>query len=99
MPLNFPSLFRKSILSIYPKTGEKWLSHLPQHIEDLSQKWGLSQLNSLDNLSHHYVLEGLKNDKKIALKLGPNASTFNQEKEALLFFKKGAVSLLESSPS
>jgi streptomycin 6-kinase len=99
MFLNLPSLFRKSILSIYPKTGEKWLRHLPQYIEGLSQKWGLSQLNPLDNLSYHYVLEGLQNDKKIILKLGPSASIFNQEKEALLFFKKGGVSLLENSSS
>ena len=89
------SSFEKNILSIYGNQGEIWLKSLPNLALDIAQKYKLSKLVPVDNLSYNYVLKGFQGDYPVILKLGLDIARLKQEYKALKAFSGfGAAEVL-----
>ncbi|MBM3192587.1 MAG: kinase, partial [Chlamydiae bacterium] len=67
----------------------------PQIVASLKKDWDLSDLKALSPLSYSYVLEGMRGQVPIVVKLSPDIALIEKEAQALEAFKGfGAVSLL-----
>ncbi len=80
--------FENNILNIYGNQGEIWLKSLPNLALDIAQKYKLSKLVPVDNLSYNYVLKGFQGDYSVILKLGLDNAALKQEHAALKAFSK-----------
>lgn len=89
-------MFIDNILNIYGERGKVWLDQLPLMIGRIANKYHLSELTPVENLSYNYAMKGLQNDKPIILKLSLDINGLKREVNALRAFKKyGAVVVLE----
>ncbi len=89
--------FEKNIIDIYGEQGHQWLISLPNLILDLTQKYQLSDLQPVDNMTYNYVAAGYQNKQPIILKLGLNHKALAHEANALKAFTGfGAVKVLSS---
>ena len=87
----------KNIINLYGKNGEVWLEKLPLIINELSNTWGLSDLQPVNNMSFNYVAKALqKNDIAVIIKVACKASMIKDEIKALKHFHgSGCVKLLD----
>lgn len=83
--------FRNNVINKYGKSGIAWIENLPKIIEEIAAKWRLINLKPMENLSCHYVLSGLKDDKPIILKLFLDIRILDQEINALKAFKNDEI--------
>jgi len=84
--------FETNIINIYGNQGKIWLENLPKIVDAIASDYGLSAVQPLDNLSYHYVLSGLQDNRPIILKLGLDPKGLEQEAAALQAFEGfGAV--------
>ncbi len=91
--------FEKNIINTYGDQGKTWLNDLPKIVDAVSTHYGLSAVQPLDNLSYHYVLSGLQDNRSIILKLGLDQKGLKQEAAALQAFEGfGSVSVLGQKP-
>ncbi len=89
----------KSLISRYGLTGQHWLEQAPTLIASIAKTWGLAELTPLPNLTHNYVLSGVKDGKPIILKLSINPDELEQEAMLLnAFADYGAVAVLAEQP-
>ena len=87
--------FEANIINIYAEQGKAWLADIPKKVNEIAVKWGLSDLQPMNNLSYNYVLSGFQNAQPIILKLGINVKELNAEAVALKSFGGfGAVKIL-----
>ena len=88
--------FETNIINIHGNLGKKWLEDLPRAIRHVGNKYKLSSLTPLKNLTYNYVLSGFQNIQPIILKLGING--LKQEAMALKAFSGfGAIAVLAES--
>lgn len=84
--------FEQNIINLYGEKGRQWLGHLPNHVAQLANTYGLSNLKAVNNLSYNYVLSGFQGAQPIILKLGLDIDGFKREAAALMAFEGfGAV--------
>ncbi len=87
--------FENNITSIYGNQGRIWLESLPSVVIDIAQKYEISKLVPVDNLSYNYVLKGVQGNRQIVLKLGLDNAALKQEHATLKAFSKfGAARVL-----
>ncbi len=79
--------FEQNIINLYGEKGRQWLDHLPNHVAQLANTYGLSNLKPVDNLSYNYVLSGFQGAQPIILKLGLDIDGFKREAAALMAFE------------
>ncbi|MBK8619213.1 MAG: hypothetical protein IPN96_19355 [Anaerolineales bacterium] len=53
--MQLPDSFIATIKNVYKKDGEKFLAVLPFLIEEVSQRWGLTDVQPVPNLSFNFV--------------------------------------------
>jgi streptomycin 6-kinase len=75
--------FEKNIISLYGDQGRIWLKKLPALLKKVEQKYSLSNLTPLNNLSYNYVLAGTCCSQPIVLKIGLDFKGLEQEVAAL----------------
>ncbi len=97
---NLPQQFTKNTLDVCGEIGKKWLTDLPQTIQNLSENWSLTVKKPFLNLSYNFVAPCICNDKseavlKIALPLD-NTEIFNEAEFLRISDGKGTVKLLNS---
>lgn len=88
---NQANIFKNNIISIHASMGQAWLRQLPNIVADLSKKWELTNLSVFSNLSHNYVLSGLRCAQPIVLKLGLDYEDLYNEAMALEHFANNGV--------
>lgn len=89
--------FKSNILNIYGTKGKIWLTELPNIVEKNAERFGLSKLKPIVNLSYNYVLSGLMSDTPIILKLSFNDKDLKLEELALKCFEGfGAVKIIKA---
>jgi len=87
--------FESNILNIYGERGRTWLSELPRVTAEATERYGLSGLKPVSNLSYHYVLSGYQDNRPIILKLGIDVAGLKHEAITLKAFAGfGAVEVL-----
>jgi streptomycin 6-kinase len=68
------------------------------NINELKNKWRLTELKIISNNQHRYILSGLQNDKPIILKLSNNIDSCEKEVLALNYFSNfGAIKILAAT--
>ena len=95
--MDLPSQFVANIKNYFGEEGLKWLSRLPLLIDGAIQRWGLTDIQQIDNLSVNYVAFAKRGKEDVVLKIGVINYEFISEMTALRIFDgDGAVRLLES---
>lgn len=79
--------FEQNIINLHGEKGRQWLDHLPNHVAQLANIYGLSNLKAVNNLSYNYVLSGFQGAQPIILKLGLDIDGFKREAAALMAFE------------
>jgi hypothetical protein len=84
--------FNKNIIDIYGHEGKTWLAALPDSTTEFANKYQLTGLQPVSNISFNYVAAGEKNGEPIILKLGLNHKALAKEANCLKAFSNhGAV--------
>lgn len=90
--------FEQNIINLYGEKGRQWLDHLPNHVAQLANTYGLSNLKPVNNLSYNYVLSGFQGSQPIILKLCLDIDGFKREAAALMaFLGFGVVEILSEN--
>jgi len=94
--MQLPDSFTTTIKSVFKKDGENFLAVLPFLIEEVSQRWGLTNVQPVSNLSYNFVAFAKQDDKYVILKMGiPNPELTSEIAALKLFNGDGACQLLE----
>ncbi|AZL16352.1 hypothetical protein [Rickettsiales endosymbiont of Stachyamoeba lipophora] len=90
------SKFRNNIINIYQEKGQDWLNQLPDLLRILPDKWDLSDLKSVENLSFNYILKGFQGKSPIVLTIGLDNNSLYQEAKTLRAWSGlGAIKIYE----
>lgn len=87
----------KNITQLHKEKGSQWLANLPNIINHLAEKWSLTEINPVSNMSWHYVaLAKQHNQKNVVLKIGCDEKVSQDEYRILEYFNgQGAIALLD----
>lgn len=87
----------KNITRLHKEKGSQWLADLPNIVNHLAEKWSLTDINPVSNMSWHYVaFAKQKNQKQVVLKVGCDEKVSQDECRALHYFDgQGAIALLD----
>jgi streptomycin 6-kinase len=95
--MQLPTSFISTICSTFKEDGEKFLAVLPDLISETSQRWGLTDVQPVSNLSYNFVAFAKRGREDVVLKIGVPNRELTSEIAALKFFDgNGACQLLES---
>lgn len=83
--MNLPNEFTRNILGAFGGKGRDWLSRLPELIDETSQRWNLSDVRQVPNLSYNFVAFAKQNDEDVILKIGVPNRELVSEMNALRF--------------
>lgn len=82
--VEIPSTFRDKIIGAFREEGANWIDGLEQLVETYLEKWRLTSLGPVSNLSYNYVLKVMDEDgNPRILKLGLAGSDFSNEVRAI----------------
>jgi len=100
MSLTSPA-FEDRIIALHGLTGQEWLNSLPELQKEVIQRWSLSEIQPVQNISYNYLVFATNSeDRPVVLKLGVPHHEFEMEIQALRAFSgNGTVRLLKADPS
>lgn len=84
--MNLPADFTRNILGAFGEKGRDWLSRLPELIDETSQRWNLTEVRQVSNLSYNFVAFAKQNGGDVILKIGVPNPELVSEMNALRFF-------------
>lgn len=94
--MKLPPGFIKTIQSTFGDKAREWLSQLPELIADASERWGLSNIKPVPNLSYNFVAFAKRGAEDVVLKIGvPNRELVSEMAALRLFNGEGVCQLLE----
>jgi streptomycin 6-kinase len=107
--MQLPESFLSTIRNVFKEKGEKFLADLPASIDEVSQRWNLTDIQPVPNLSFNFVAYAKRvsirptsagcptaGQEDVILKMGVPHRELTSEIEALRFFNgEGACRLLE----
>jgi streptomycin 6-kinase len=94
--MQLPEEFKSTIRNIHKEDGEKFLAVLPSLIDEVSQRWGLADVQPVPNLSFNFVAFAKRADEDVILKMAvPNPELTSEMTALKLFSGEGACQLLE----
>jgi streptomycin 6-kinase len=95
--MNLPSEFISIITNTFGEDGEALISNLPALIEEASQRWGLTDVQPVSNLSYNFVAFAVRDNRDVVLKIGVPRDELTSEMAALrLFNGEGACQLIDA---
>jgi streptomycin 6-kinase len=95
--MNLPPDFISIITNTFGEDGEDLISNLPALIEETSQRWGLTNIQPVSNLSYNFVAFGKRDNMEVVLKVGVPRDELTSEIAALrLFNGEGAYQLIDA---
>lgn len=94
--MNFSSDFTANIRAADGKVGEKWLAQLETLVAELSQEWGLSQIEVMPQLTYNFVasVQLSHREQRAILKMSPPTRPVLNEARWLQHFPKVAPQVL-----
>ena len=97
MTLQLPESFTNLIRSVFEQKGEQLLADLPMLIDESSQRWGITAIEPVPNLSYNFVAYAKRGSEDVILKIGVLNRELLSEMNTLKFFNgEGICQLLES---
>ena len=97
--MQLPDQFISTIRKAFKEDGEKFLAVLPALVDEYSERWGLTDVQPVPNLSFNFVAFAKRpsTEGNVMLKMGVPNNELRSEIEALkLFNGNGICRLLES---
>ena len=95
--MNLPPDFIQTIHNVFKEDGKRFIENLPVLIEDVSARWGLTDVQPVPNLSYNFVAFAKQNNAEVILKIGlPNRELTSEISALKLFNGNGACRLIES---
>jgi streptomycin 6-kinase len=95
--VNLPASFIRTIGNTFEDRGRLFLKALPGLIEEAAQRWQLTDIQALPNLSYNFVAFARRPDAEVVLKLGvPDPELTSEIRSLRHFAGRGAARLLES---
>lgn len=95
--MNPPPEFISIITNTYGEDGEYLIANLPALIDEASQRWSLTGVQPVSNLSYNFVAFASREDQEAILKIGVPRNGLTSEIAALrLFNGEGACQLIEA---
>ena len=95
--MNLPPEFIAIITNTYGEDGEYLIANLPALIEEASQRWGLTNVQPVPNLSYNFVAFANREATDVVLKIGVPRNGLTSEIATLrLFNGEGACQLIEA---
>ena len=95
--MELPPRFIANIKNYFGEEGINWLSRLPSLIDHAIQRWNLSGIQQVEDLSVNYVAFARRCGDEVVLKIGVINHEFISEMTALRIFNgDGAVRMLEA---
>ena len=93
--MQLPDSFITTIQKAFKEDGERFLAVLPALIDEASDRWGLTDVQPVPNLSYNFVAFAKRAKEDVMLKIGIPNPELNSEMAALkLFDGDGACQLL-----
>lgn len=94
--MQFPEPFTSNIRHSFGEAGETFLANLPALIEETSQRWHLTDVRPVPNLSYNFVAFAKQKNENVILKIGVPHRELISEMEALKLFEgNGTCGLLD----
>ena len=94
--MNLPPDFVRTIESTYGEDGEQLIANLPALIKEVSQRWGLTDVQPIPNLSYNFVAFANRGGGKVVLKIGvPNRELTSEMAALRVFDGEGACRLID----
>src|SRR5687767_9088723 len=94
--LNLPPEFIRNIEGVFGETGREFLAHLSALISEAAQKWDLTAVRPVPDLSYNFVAFAQRGDEQVVLKMGvPNREMKSEMAALRLFHGEGACRLLD----
>lgn len=95
--MRLPPSFILTILNTFGERGRLFLKALPGLIDEAAQRWQLSDIHAVPNLSYNFVACARRLDAEVVLKLGvPDPELTSEIRSLRRFAGRGAARLLES---
>lgn len=93
--MQLPDSFITTIQKAFKEDGKEFLAVLPALIDEASDRWGLTDVQPVPNLSYNFVAFAKRSKEDVILKIGVPNPELNSEMAALkLFDGDGACQLL-----
>ena len=93
--MQLPDSFIRNIRASFGQDGETFLSRLPELIDETSQRWDLSHVQQVPNLSYNFVAFAKQGADDVVLKIGVPNRELVSEMNALRFVNgEGTCQLL-----
>jgi streptomycin 6-kinase len=93
--MQLPDSFVTTIKNVFKEDGGKFLAVLPFLIQETSQRWGLTDVQPVSNLSYNFVAFAKQGNEDVILKMGvPNRELTSEISALKLFNGDGACQLL-----
>ncbi|MCX6988506.1 MAG: fructosamine kinase family protein [Chlamydiae bacterium] len=94
--MNLSSSFIQTISNTFGSNGQTWLQNLPNLLLTLKEKWQLSNISPIPNMSYHYVAKAIQHsDNPVVLKIGCDKQLMLRETSTLEYFDGvGAVKIV-----
>lgn len=95
--MRLPASFTRTIRNTFGERGRLFLKALPGLIEEAEERWQLSDIRPVPNLSYNVVAFARRADADVVLKLGVPDTELTSEIRSLRHFAgRGVARLLES---
>ena len=106
--MDLPADFISTVTNTFGEDGESLIANLPALIEEAASRWGLTNIQPVENLSYNFVAYadsplslgeglGLREKKSVVLKIGVPRDELTSEIAALrLFNGEGACRLIDA---
>ena len=95
--MHLPDAFITNIRNVFAGEGEKFLADLRSLIEQAARRWGLTDIEPLENLSYHFVASARQNGGQVILKIGVPQDELTSQIETLRVYDgRGACRLLDA---
>lgn len=93
--------FKDRIIAVHGQIGQIWLESLPELQKEMIERWSLSEIQPIQDLSYNYlVFAETTENASVVLKLGVPDPEFLTEIQSLKAFNgKGTVRILEADPA
>jgi len=77
--MNLSPEFIHIITNVFGPDGESFITNLPTLIDETSQRWGLTNVEPVENLSYNFVAYANRGTEKVILKMGVPNHEFKSE--------------------
>ena len=95
--LTLPDSFLLTIRNVFGEKGEHFLASLPARVDIAAQRWDLTEIKAVPDLSYNFVAFAKLQAQEVVLKIGVPNRELTSEISALRFYAgQGAVRLLAS---